>query len=80
MDALPGAFVARLKAADEPALRAIAQQWASRMSADEFTHSASGQRIQDDWTLEDALSLLAPMAELAKKQQDDQSMYLLTEV
>jgi len=75
----PNEFVARLKSADESILNRIAEKWAAEMSAPDFTHSASGERIQDDMTGDEALSVIGPIAQLAKKQQNTQSMYLLTE-
>jgi hypothetical protein len=79
LEQLPDDFVGCLKAADEAELNSIAQKWAATMSTPEYTHSVSGERLEDDWTVDDALSGLRPIAELAKQQHNDQSMYLLTE-
>jgi len=58
----------------------LAQTWAARMSTPEYTHSADGRnRLQDDWTVEDALSILKPLGELAKKVGPGQRLYLLVE-
>jgi len=75
----PDEFVARLKSLADSDLNAIAKQWAARMSTPEYTHSVSGDRISDDWSLEDAVSLLNPMAQLARRHTDGQSLYLLIE-
>jgi hypothetical protein len=58
----------------------LARKWATRMSTPEYTHSADGsRRLQDDWTVDDALSILGPLAELAKKTNAGQRLYLLLE-
>ena len=79
IEQFPDDFVTRLKSADESTLYAIAKKWAAEMSTPDFTHSVSGERIKDDMTLDEALSVVRPIADLAKKQENDQSMYLLTE-
>jgi hypothetical protein len=58
----------------------LARKWAARMSTPEYTHSADGsRRLQDDWTVDDALSILGPLAERAKKARAGQRLYLLLE-
>jgi len=58
----------------------LAQRWAAHMSTPEYTHSADGSnRLQDDWTVEDALSILRPLGDLAKKASQGQRLYLLLE-
>lgn len=79
IEQFPNGFVAHLQAADESALNAISEKWAAEMSTPDYTHSVSGERIQDDMTVDEALSVVRPLAQLAKKQQDAQTMYLLTE-
>ncbi len=79
IELLPNNFVLLLKSADASTLNSIAGKWAADMSMPDFTHSVSGERIQDNMTLDDALSALRPIAELAKKHEKNQSMYLLTE-
>lgn len=76
---LPYEFVVRLKSADESTLNRIAKKWAAEMSTPDFTHSVGGERIQDDLTIDKALSVIGPIAQLAKKQQNSQLMYLLNE-
>src|SRR6185503_2794699 len=57
--------------------RPLAQKWAVRMSAPEYTHSADGStRLEDDWSVDDALNILGPLAELATKASPDHRLYL----
>lgn len=79
LNAFPDAFVARLRSADQAALQAIAQEWAKRMSTPDFTHSVNGDRLHDDWTTEDALRLLTPIAQLVAEGAERDSLYLLNE-
>lgn len=79
IEQFPDEFVAHLKAADNSKLRSMAEKWAASMSTPEHTHSASGRRLYDDWTVDGALSILNPIADLAKQSNNDQSMYLLIE-
>src|SRR5262249_32279323 len=58
----------------------LAQKWAARMSTPEYTHSADGSnRLEDDWSLDDALRILKPLSELTKKGSPGQRLYLLIE-
>ncbi len=58
----------------------MAQQWAARMSTPEYTHSADGsERLQDDWSVDDALSILNPLGDLARNASQGQRVYLLVE-
>ena len=58
----------------------LAQKWAARMSTPEYTHSADGSnRLQDDWSVDDALSIVRPLRDLAKKAGPGQRLYLLLE-
>jgi hypothetical protein len=58
----------------------LAQKWAKRMSTPEYTHSADGSnRLQDDWSVDDVLSILRPLGDLAKKASPGQRLYLLLE-
>jgi hypothetical protein len=60
--------------------QSLAEKWAARMSTPEYTHSADGSnRLQDDWSVDDALSILTPLADLAKKASSGQRLYLLLE-
>lgn len=79
IEQFPEHFVAHLKAAADADLSAIARQWAARMSTPEYTHSVSGDRLHDDWSLEDAVNLVNPIAQLVRRHADGQSLYLLIE-
>lgn len=79
IEQFPDDFVARIKTAGDSSLHAVAEKWAARMSTPEHTHAVSGERLEDDWTVDDALTILKPIVELARKQADGQSMYLLME-
>jgi len=58
----------------------LARKWAARMSTPEFTHSADGNnRLEDDWSIDDALRVLGPLGNLAKMATPGQSLYLLLE-
>jgi len=58
----------------------LAKKWAARMSTPAYTHSADGStRLQADWSVDDALSILRPLGDLAKKAISGQRMYLLLE-
>jgi len=70
---IPSDFVDRLKSSNESVLNSIAKKWAAIMSTPDFTHSVDGERIEDD------MGVVRQITDLAKKQENDQSMYLLTE-
>lgn len=58
----------------------LAQRWAAHMSTPEYTHSADGSdRLEEDWTEDDARSVLTPLGDLAKKARPGQCLYLLLE-
>jgi hypothetical protein len=58
----------------------LAQKWAARMSTPEYTHSADGSnRLHDDWSVDDALSILRPLGDVARKGSPGQRQYLLLE-
>jgi hypothetical protein len=77
VEEFPQEFLALLANAD---LKSVAKQWATEMSTPEHTHSVSGNRVNDDWTLEQALAILTPIAALARDSSPSQRLYLLTEV
>ena len=79
IDQFPNDFLEHLTAADEAAITAIAEKWAATMSTPEYTHSIDGNRLSEGWTVEDASGILSNIAELARRQEAGQSMYLLTE-
>jgi len=58
----------------------LGHKWAARMSTRNYTHSADGStRVQDDWSVDDALNILTPLGELAEKASPGQRLYLLIE-
>jgi hypothetical protein len=73
---LPPEFLAKLGSADQ---KALAKKWATAMSAPEHTHSVTGVKLSDGWTMNEAHELLQPLVALAKKAALGQHMYLLTE-
>ncbi len=79
IEQFPDAFLAWLEASDESSLPTVAQRWAAVMSTPEFTHSVGGERVVDDWTAEEAMSILKPLAELAKQHDNAQSMFVIVE-
>ena len=79
IEQFPIEFVLQLKSADDSTLNTIAERLAAKLSTPDFTHSVSGKRIQDDVTVDEALSVVRPIAELARKQEGNQAMFLLTE-
>ncbi len=79
LEQIPGDFVNAMKNADDAALQTLAEKWAAHMSTPDYTHSLDGEQLSEGWTTEDALSQLMPIAELARQQTGNQSMYLLIE-
>ena len=79
IEQFPADFASKLASVNESGLAAIAKQWAAAMSTPEFTHSVSGVRLQDDWSFDGAFGLLQPIHQLAKRVDQTESLYLLTE-
>jgi hypothetical protein len=73
---LPAEFLAKATSLDQ---QTVAQEWAAAMSTPEHTHTVSGQKLYDGWTASEALELLQPLVDLARKASAGQQMYLLTE-
>ena len=73
---LPPDFLTKLASLDQ---KALAAQWAAAMSAPEHTHSVTGVKLSDGWTVDEALTALQPLVALATKARPGQQMYLLTE-
>jgi len=73
---LPAEFLAKATSLDQ---QKVAQKWAAAMSTPEHTHSVSGRKLSDGWTACEALQLLQPLVDLARKASAGQQMYLLTE-
>ena len=75
----PVTFTRVLSIAEDDRVSEFAIEWSSTMSSHEFTHSIAGERIYEDWTIEDALVVINPILELVKKLNQGQRMYLLVE-
>ena len=69
----------KLLAFDFADLEAVARAWAMAMSAPEYTHSVTGIKLSDGWTTSEAMSLLKPIADLARQAVGEKGMYVLTE-
>jgi hypothetical protein len=74
--AFPPEFIPKLSACDE---LQVATRWAAAMSTPEHTHSASGHRLNDGWTTDEAAQILVPIVSLARQAAPRQRMYLLIE-
>jgi hypothetical protein len=79
IEVFPKEFPVVLSEADAERVNEFAWEWASTMSTPEYTHSVAGERVHDNWTVEDALVLLHPIVDLAKKFTQRQCMYILIE-
>jgi hypothetical protein len=77
--AFPGSFTEVLSEAEAERADEFARVWASTMSSPEYTHSIAGERVHEGWTVEDALALMHPIVDLAKKATQRQRIYLLIE-
>ncbi len=60
-------------------INSVAGKWAESMSTPEHTHSVSGVRLSDGWTIDEARSALQPIAELVQSAAPNQRLFLLTE-
>lgn len=69
----------KLGVLDDTAIEEVASSWAARMSAPEFTHSVSGNKLSDGWTAEQAIKILQPLVVLSRQADPRAAMYLLTE-
>lgn len=80
LEGLRPELVSKLAAADDNALRKIAERWAEIMSDPEHTDSASRERVLDGWSTDDAMGVLRPLVALARGASNEQRIYLLVEV
>jgi hypothetical protein len=62
-----------------PDLQEVARKWAEVMSTPSYTHSVTGERLEDDWTTSEALDILLPLVDLVRKASAGRQMYLLNE-
>lgn len=72
-------LVSKLSASDDDALREVSKRWAAIMSDQAHSHSATGVRVLDGWSLDDAMEILRPLAALARNASNEQRLYLLIE-
>ena len=77
---IPASLCDQLVACDQQALDAIAEKWASMMSTPEKTHSSTGHKFSDGWTVDHARSVLQPIVAVARQAVEGKCLYLLTEV
>jgi hypothetical protein len=79
LEQFPRELISKLGELSGRALETIAKRWAVTMSTPEYTHSASGVKLNDGWSPEFAEELLQPIVALARRATSDQQMYLLIE-
>jgi hypothetical protein len=79
VEQFPDNFISRLKETDEDARLQFAQEWSSEMSTPDYTHSISGERVSDNWTIGDAMGILSSICDLANQGMGGEKMYLLVE-
>jgi hypothetical protein len=77
VEGFPADFLTKLPTLDAPT---VAERWAAALSTPGHTHSASGRKVSDGWSTNDALVVLNPLMALSVKRTGAQEMYLLTEV
>jgi hypothetical protein len=79
LERFPTAFIECLNSCTPACLQSLASRWAASISTPDYTHTIGGVRIKDDWDAASALSLLEPIAGLARRAISGQTMFLLTE-
>ncbi|HVX09740.1 MAG TPA: hypothetical protein VHC22_00925 [Pirellulales bacterium] len=77
---LPTELVPKLVSLDANGLEAVAAKWAAAMSTPEYTHSVTGNKLNDGWTPSDAMGILHEFVTLARQASADQRLYLLIAV
>jgi hypothetical protein len=77
---LPSSVVSGLNAAGEQDLQGVAERWAATMSSPSHTHSVTGQKISNGWSVSHAARILQNMVAVARQAGIAERMYLLTEV
>jgi hypothetical protein len=73
----PDEFLAQLPSLD---LKRPSREWAEALSMPEHTHSASGVKLSDGWTTDEAMEILGSIVALGCKAKPPERLYLLTEV
>lgn len=79
IDQFPIGFPQRLQVADQDMLQSLAKRWAAHMSTSDYTHSVDGDRVSDDWSVDEARGLLEEIVALSRRATSDHAMYLLNE-
>ncbi|MEO1529475.1 MAG: hypothetical protein AAFX06_28975 [Planctomycetota bacterium] len=78
LETFPDAFVEAIPRGGD-GVTAIADKWAKAMSHRDYTHNRLGERVMDDWTTDQALSILNPIVDLLQQRTGRQSLHLLVE-
>ncbi|MBX9737208.1 MAG: hypothetical protein K2X32_09810 [Phycisphaerales bacterium] len=76
LEVMPDRFLLKLRTMD---VHAIAAHWAAALSADEYTHSISGERVWSGYSTAETEEILRSLVMLAQKATSRQSLYLLLE-
>lgn len=79
LERFPAAFIEFLNSCTPASLQSLSSRWAAAISTPDYTHAIDGVRIKDDWDAAFALSLLEPIAGIARRAISGQTMFLLTE-
>lgn len=79
IEQIPSELLEKLRSLNRSELEPVAERWAEIMSQPEYTHSVSGERVNEDWTLDEALSILGPILDLVQEANHGSQMYLLCE-
>lgn len=79
LERFPTGFIEFLYSCTPACLQSLASRWAASISTPDYTHTMDGVRIIDDWDVDSALSLLEPIAWIARQAISGQTMFLLTE-
>jgi hypothetical protein len=74
---LPLKIIPKLASLDQQGLFEVAERWALTMSTPDYTHSITGEN--DGWAANEAMEILQPITDLARKATPDHRMYILIE-
>jgi hypothetical protein len=77
---LPPEMLTKLPSIDQAGLEGVAEKWAATMSTPCYTHSASGRKLNEGWTANEAMEILECLLQLAQQAEPGQHIYLLIEV
>ena len=76
----PVEFLPSLRELEDSQIEELAVRWAEALSSEEYTHSVSGEQIEEGWTTDEAGSVLGRIFMLAlAAAADEQRLYLLVE-